>query len=115
MLDADKIFAKELEESYKEIDNFDEISNFYDSKDDLEPEDDFTDKVKRIENFEDTFIVKDREQSLVEAIFFNIRYILENEFDDCNIDDLKKATRDFFEQLKSAQYNTELDANRNLT
>ena len=61
--DTDKILAEELEESYREIDNFDDISNFCDSEDELEPEYDFTDKVKRTENFEDTFISKDREQS----------------------------------------------------
>ena len=93
--DTDKILAEELEESYREIDNFDDLSNFCDSEDELEPGDDFTDKVKRIENFEDTFIAKDREQSLVEAILFNIRYILENKFDNCGTDDFKKATRDF--------------------
>ena len=106
---TDKILAEQLEESYRDFDN---ISNFCDSEDELEPEVDFTDKVKRIENFEDTFIVKDREQSLVEAILFDIRYILENKFDNCDIDDLKKAIGDFFEQLNSVQYNIELDANK---
>ena len=44
--------------------------------------------------------------------FSILRYIPENKFDDCDIDDLKEATGDFFKQLNSAQYNIELDANK---
>ena len=76
---VDETLAEEFDESMREIDNFDEVSNFCESSEEEEHQiDEFKDVEKRIKKFEETLhpIATDGEEKTINSFVYTILFAL---------------------------------------
>ena len=96
---VDEILKQEYDKSIQDIDNVD-LANLCETSVEENEVDQFKESEKRLEKFTETlFPISKTDQnlnSLISAILFNIRYILENKTDVCNVDDLQLSINNNF-------------------
>ena len=96
---VDEILKQEYDRSIQDVDDID-ILNWSETSEEENEVDQFKESEKRVEKFTETlFPISKTDQnsnSLTSAILFNIRYILENETDVCNADDLQLSINNNF-------------------
>ena len=96
---VDEILKQEYDKSIQDIDNVD-LANLFETSEEENEVDQFKESEKRVEKFTETlFPISKTDQnfnSLITTILFNIRYILENKTDVCNVDDLQLSINNNF-------------------
>ena len=96
---VDEILKQEYGQSIQDMDDID-LSNLCKTPEEEGEIDQFKESEKRVDKFTETFfpISKNNQKnnSLANAILFNIRYILENKIDVCSPDDLKLSINNNF-------------------
>ena len=96
---VDEILKQEYDKSIQDIDDID-LSNLCETSEEENEVDQFKESEKRVEKFTETlFPISKTDQnsnSLINAILFNIRYILEKNTDVCNVDDLQLSINNNF-------------------
>ena len=85
---VDETLAEEFNESMREIDEMNEISNSCETSEDENEEDDFKDVEKRMEKFEETLYPsgdeKSENNSFIYAIIFALRFNISDKIDVCD-------------------------------
>ena len=96
---VDEILKQEYDQSIQDMDDID-LSNLCETSEEEGEIDQFKESEKRVDKFTETLfpISKNNQKnnSLTNAILFNIRYILENKTDVCSPDDLKLSINNNF-------------------
>ena len=91
---VDETLAEELSESMREIENFDEVSNFCKSSEEEGQVDEFKDVEKTIEKFEETLHPNREEKtinSFVYTILFALRFDVSEKLDVCTENELQET------------------------
>ena len=91
---VDETLAEELSESMREIENFDEVSNFCKSSEEEGQVDEFKDVEKTIERFEETLHPNREEKtinSFVYTILFALRFDVSEKLDVCTENELQET------------------------
>ena len=96
---VDEILKQEYDQSIQDMDDID-LSNLWETSEEECEIDQFKESEKRVDKFTETLfpISKDNQKnnSLTNAILFNIRYILENKTDVCSPHELKLSINNNF-------------------
>ena len=91
---VDETLVEEFYESIREIENFDEVSNFCDSSEEEGQTDEFKDVEKSIEKFEETLHSNGEEKAIspiVYAISFVLRFDVSDKIDACIESELQET------------------------
>ena len=95
---VDETLAEECNESMREIDEMNEISNFCETSEDENEVDDFKDVEKRIEKFEETLYPsgddKSENNSFVYTILFALRFNVSDKIDVCDEKEIQETIED---------------------
>ena len=113
---VDDVLKEEYDKSVTDIDKID-LSNFWKTSEEETEIDDFKDTEKRIEKFKETLFPistnddnNENYNSLVNAIFFAIRFNIEQKTDLCSINELKEVIdNNLFDQSNQKEFNLVLD------
>ena len=113
---VDDLLKEEYDKSITDIDKID-LSNFWKTSEEETEIDDFKDTEKRIEKFKETLFPistnddnNENYNSLVNAIFFAIRFNIEQKTDLCSINELKEVIdNNLFDQSNQKEFNLVLD------
>ena len=113
---VDDVLKEEYDKSITDIDKID-LSNFWKTSEEETEIDDFKDTEKRIENLKSMLFPistndddNENYNSLVNAIFFAIRFNIEQKTDLCSINELKEVIdNNLFDQSNQKEFNLVLD------
>ena len=113
---VDDVLKEEYDKSITDIDKID-LSNFWKTSEEETEIDNFKDTEKRIENLKSMLFPistndddNENYNSLVNAIFFAIRFNIEQKTDLCSINELKEVIdNNLFDQSNQKEFNLVLD------